>query len=107
MDKQQELNSLIVSHNRISQFLPRTIDRLPALTKISLYVSLRIRMSCSLSCCICHLTHKFACCAYSSHNLLEEIPDLSALTGLTELRLSHNKIKKIPFSLAKLSTFGM
>lgn len=39
----------------------------------------------------------------SSHNLLEEIPDLSALTELTELRLSHNKIKKIPYSLAKLS----
>jgi Leucine-rich repeat (LRR) protein len=32
-----ELNSLIVSHNRIPQLLPRTIDRLPNLTKISMY----------------------------------------------------------------------
>jgi Leucine-rich repeat (LRR) protein len=31
-----ELNSLIVSHNRIPQLLPRTIDRLPNLTKISM-----------------------------------------------------------------------
>ncbi|DBA01178.1 TPA: hypothetical protein N0F65_002313 [Lagenidium giganteum] len=68
-----ELNSLIVSHNRISAFLPRTIDRLPGLTKISI-----------------------------SHNNLEEIPDLSVLSSITELRLSHNKIKKIPFSLANL-----
>lgn len=41
----------------------------------------------------------------SSFNQLEEIPDLSALTEITELRFSHNNIKKIPASIAKLSTW--
>lgn len=54
--------------------------------------------------CVWLTLSRVSCAASSSHNQLEEIPDLSALTELTELRLSHNKIKKIPFSLAKLST---
>lgn len=32
----QELNSLIISNNRVSQFPARTMDRLPSLTKISM-----------------------------------------------------------------------
>lgn len=36
----------------------------------------------------------------------QEIPDLSSLTQITELRLSHNKIKKVPAHLAKLGTIS-
>lgn len=34
----------------------------------------------------------------------QDLPDLSSLQHLTELRLSNNKFKKIPFHLAKLGT---
>lgn len=37
----------------------------------------------------------------------QDLPDLSSLTQITELRLSHNKIKKIPAHLAKLGTKAM
>jgi Leucine-rich repeat (LRR) protein len=36
--------------------------------------------------------------------LLEEIPNLSQLSEITELRMSYNRIKKIPAHLAQLST---
>lgn len=38
IDALQELNSLVVSHNRITQLVPKTLERLPKLTKISMYV---------------------------------------------------------------------
>lgn len=93
----QELNSLIVSHNRISEIPMRLIERLPALTKISMCVCIRVYVPVYM--CIHVLTWSLC----SSHNVLEAIPDLSVLTGVTELRLSHNRIKKLPRSLAKLS----
>eukprot|EP00752_Nemacystus_decipiens_P014166 g12597.t1 len=69
------LNTLVLSHNKIKSLSDSGLGRLTALTKISV-----------------------------SHNTLVELPDLSACTGLEELRAAHNLISQVPASLSKNAT---
>eukprot|EP00903_Cladosiphon_okamuranus_P013873 g12905.t1 len=66
------LNTLVLSHNKVKSLSDSGLGRLTALTKLSV-----------------------------SHNTLVELPDLSACTGLEELRAAHNLISQVPASLSK------
>ncbi|CAM9626759.1 unnamed protein product, partial [Ectocarpus fasciculatus] len=66
------LNTLVLSHNKLKSLSGTGLGRLTALTKLSI-----------------------------SYNTLVELPDLSACSGLEELRAAHNIVTQVPASLSK------
>ncbi|RLO06908.1 hypothetical protein DYB28_001082 [Aphanomyces astaci] len=86
------LTSLIVSHNRITEISAKSIGKLKGLTKLQLYCTPSSILSMSLN-QYGHYNYR------SSHNKLTELPDLSVLEQLTEVRASNNQLTALPASI--------